>query len=177
MFGGISKRELFRKVYDENFSFIYSFVYPRLGGNSAAAQDMVQEVFLAALKSFEKFKGMSSYSTWLCSIAKHKLIDYYRKTADCSIVQYDNEQDSDSLVDIENDILKLESKEAVVRVLDRMSPVYRHCLILKYMDDCTMKEIGDILGRTPKAVDGMLQRAKAEFKKEYIKTVGDESHE
>jgi RNA polymerase sigma-70 factor (ECF subfamily) len=43
------------------------------------AEDLVQETFLAAVQSKERFKGQSTEKTWLFSILKHKLIDYYRK--------------------------------------------------------------------------------------------------
>ncbi len=44
-----------------------------------AAEEMVQETFLAALQARERFAGNSSEKTWLVSILKHKTIDYLRK--------------------------------------------------------------------------------------------------
>lgn len=43
------------------------------------AKDLVQETFLAGLKSKSNFKGEASERTWLISILKRKIIDYYRK--------------------------------------------------------------------------------------------------
>ena len=43
------------------------------------AEDLVQEVFLAAADSLDKFKKQSSPKTWLFQILNHKLVDYYRK--------------------------------------------------------------------------------------------------
>ena len=43
------------------------------------AEDLVQETFLAAVQSQDRFKGRSSEKTWLFSILKHKVIDHYRK--------------------------------------------------------------------------------------------------
>jgi RNA polymerase sigma-70 factor (ECF subfamily) len=43
-----------------------------------AAEDIVQNTFLAALESIEKFKGNSTPRTWLFSILKHKIADHYR---------------------------------------------------------------------------------------------------
>ena len=42
------------------------------------AEDLVQETFLSAHQSYESFKGKSSVKTWLFSILKHKIADYYR---------------------------------------------------------------------------------------------------
>lgn len=44
-----------------------------------ASEDLVQETFLSAVKSFEKFKGHSQPKTWLFSILKNKIMDYHRK--------------------------------------------------------------------------------------------------
>ncbi len=42
------------------------------------AEELVQETFLAAIRSKERFQGLSSEKTWLFSILKHKIIDHYR---------------------------------------------------------------------------------------------------
>lgn len=49
--------------------------------NSELAEDLVQESFLAGLKSLEKFKGLSSERTWLFAILKNKIADHYRKSS------------------------------------------------------------------------------------------------
>lgn len=46
--------------------------------NQAAAEDCVQETFIAALKSFHRFQGKSSPKTWLFSILKNKITDHFR---------------------------------------------------------------------------------------------------
>jgi len=47
--------------------------------NREIAEDLVQETFLAAVKSRERFRGQSTEKTWLFGILKHKVIDHYRK--------------------------------------------------------------------------------------------------
>ena len=42
------------------------------------AEDLVQDAFLSAYQSYDKFKGQSNVKTWLFSILKHKIADYYR---------------------------------------------------------------------------------------------------
>lgn len=50
-------------------------------GKVDLAEDLVQETFLAGLKSQSNFKGQSSERTWLFSILKFKIADHYRKTS------------------------------------------------------------------------------------------------
>jgi RNA polymerase sigma-70 factor (ECF subfamily) len=63
---------------DQYGDYLYRFALSRLR-DRAAAEDLVQETFLAALHARENFKGRSSVTTWLTGILKHKIIDYFRK--------------------------------------------------------------------------------------------------
>ncbi|GHC10845.1 sigma-70 family RNA polymerase sigma factor [Cerasicoccus arenae] len=57
---------------------LYKFAYFRVN-NTALAEDLVQETFLAAIKGKDRFSGKASVKTWLTGILKNKVIDYYRK--------------------------------------------------------------------------------------------------
>lgn len=57
---------------------LYRFALVRVR-SEAAAEDLVQDTFLAGIQAFDKFSGKSSVSTWLTGILKHKIIDYFRK--------------------------------------------------------------------------------------------------
>ncbi len=58
--------------------YLYNYAISKLLSKDLA-EDLLQETFLAAFKSKEKFKGKSSEKTWLISILKIKIADYYRK--------------------------------------------------------------------------------------------------
>lgn len=57
---------------------LYKFAHFRVN-NTAMAEDLVQETFLAAIKAKDRFSGRSSVKTWLTGILKNKIVDYYRK--------------------------------------------------------------------------------------------------
>lgn len=63
---------------DEYGDALYVFARMRLDDDELAF-DFVQETFLAGLKSLASFEGKSSVKTWLISILKRKIIDYYRQ--------------------------------------------------------------------------------------------------
>lgn len=63
---------------DEHGDCLYRYALVRVR-TPETAQDLVQETFLAALRGYEKFGGRSSERSWLCSILKNKIVDYYRK--------------------------------------------------------------------------------------------------
>ncbi|NOZ13511.1 MAG: sigma-70 family RNA polymerase sigma factor [Acidobacteria bacterium] len=65
---------------DNHGDYLYRFALLRIH-NTHLAEDMVQETFLAALKSTASFEGRSSERTWLTGILKRKIVDHYRKNA------------------------------------------------------------------------------------------------
>ncbi len=58
--------------------YLFNYTISRVSDRDIA-QDLVQDTFLAGLKSMINFKGNASERTWLVSILKRKIIDYYRK--------------------------------------------------------------------------------------------------
>ncbi|WP_248722161.1 sigma-70 family RNA polymerase sigma factor [Seonamhaeicola sp. ML3] len=58
--------------------YLFNYTISRVSDRDIA-QDLVQDTFLAGLKSMNNFKGEASERTWLISILKRKIIDYYRK--------------------------------------------------------------------------------------------------
>ena len=58
--------------------YLFNYTISRVNDREMA-QDLVSETFLAGLKSMSNFKGEASERTWLISILKRKIIDYYRK--------------------------------------------------------------------------------------------------
>jgi RNA polymerase sigma-70 factor (ECF subfamily) len=60
--------------------YLFNYAIGRLR-DAAKAQDLVQEVFLAALKGRQRFAGRSAERTWLTGIMRHKIYDHYRKAS------------------------------------------------------------------------------------------------
>lgn len=58
--------------------YLFNYTISRVSDRDIA-QDLVQDTFLAGLKSMANFKGEASERTWLISILKRKIIDHYRK--------------------------------------------------------------------------------------------------
>ncbi|OGP75274.1 MAG: hypothetical protein A2V86_07190 [Deltaproteobacteria bacterium RBG_16_49_23] len=60
--------------------YLFRYALMRLR-DKTAAEETVQETFLAALKGKDQFKGQASVRTWLVGILKHKIMDYFRKSS------------------------------------------------------------------------------------------------
>lgn len=171
-------KENFKKIYETNFNSVYSFVFLRLAANKEATEDIVQETFISAMKGLINYKGTSSHKTWLCGIAKNKILNYYRNNIRKEDFAYAEELDyvKDNQ-DIEFMIINLETRKIILETLNNLKSIYKYVLILKYMDDYSVNEIATCLCKTPKSIDGILQRSKNSFKKEFFKISGDELYD
>ncbi len=70
----------FTKFYETYVDRIYKFVFYRVGGNKALAQDLTQDVFLKAFEAFDRYDPAVSEVSWLYTIARNHLINTYAKT-------------------------------------------------------------------------------------------------
>src|SRR5688572_13077239 len=58
---------------------VYSYVYWRLAPANDAVEDLVQDVFLEAWQSLQRYRGDGGLAAWLVGIARHKVQDHYRR--------------------------------------------------------------------------------------------------
>ncbi len=149
------------------------------------AEDLVQETFLSALKSKDSFLANSSEKTWLTSILKNKIVDYYRKKSTQNEL---NIFDKDSKDDFMNHFFENEGKyeghwtetasprnwkKDLDTTVEReeFQNILRHCLrklpektaavfTLKNMEDLESEEICKELNITPSNYWVMMHRAK-----------------
>jgi len=158
--------EEFYNVYRNR---IYFLVLEQVGQDHGAAEDLAQEVFLAALGSLDKFRGDSHLYTWLRSIAFHKINDFYRHQAREPKPEQSS-PDFDPLKQLEQTgnnepatITVLESEEirqSVHQALGSLPHDYQKVLVMKYLEEMPVLEISQVMGRSPKSVEGLLSRAR-----------------
>jgi RNA polymerase sigma-70 factor, ECF subfamily len=141
---------------------LYTLVLSRVSeGNDA--EELVQEIFLNCLKGFNIFRGESSLWTWMCSVARHEIADYYRKRYAKNAIK------TLPLVDflISENVLVRDSHQVSQKVTDilrQMSSHYRELLLLKYVDGMKVAVIAVQLQKTAKAIESDLFRAREEFR-------------
>jgi len=158
------------QMYNANVDRVYSLVFNQVDRDHEVAQEIVQETFIAAVKSVKYFQVRSSIFTWLCSIANRKIADYYRrkKREDKHLVGYDIESEKMSnssqgtTAHGETEDLNIVVRQALAKL-----PLhYRQAIIFKYVEGFSVSDIGEIMGRTDKSVEGLLTRARKELQDE-----------
>jgi RNA polymerase sigma-70 factor, ECF subfamily len=151
---------------------LFSLVMHEVGGDIPASQDIVQETFLSAIKSVTKFKGESRVYTWLVGIAHHKVADYYRalKREHQHTTRLSNSQmaGKSEIIDASPspEILTENAEESLLveKALKELPADYRQVLLYKYVDDLSVLEISQIMKKSAKSIEGLLSRARREFK-------------
>jgi len=154
------------ELYNTYADRIYSLVFNQVGRNHEVAQDIIQEAFVAALKSAPKFRGQSKVYTWLCSIVNKKVSDFYRRQKRQAKYQTVEPLEADKISSdppAPDAVESEEKQEATQQALFSLPLHYRQVLLLKYVEEMSVLEIGKIMSRSPKSVEGLLTRARKEM--------------
>lgn len=177
--GDNTAREEFYNIYRNR---LYTLVLEQVGRDQTVTEDLVQETFLAALGSLDKFRGDSQLYTWLRSIALHKINDFYRRQArepkpQESFPDFDAMKQLEQTGDDEPEALTMleseEVRQSVHQALVGLPQDYQEVLVLKYLEEMPVLEISQVMGRSPKSVEGLLSRARKAMRANLV----DNNHE
>ena len=130
--------------------------------------DLVQEVFLAAWGNLSEYRGTSSLQSWLMGIARHKVEDYYRaRLREPGPLETTGEKSSfETLSPNLDDLLDNELvRKKTWQVLARLPEKYRVVLLWRYWDKCSARAMAARTGKTEKAIERLLARARDEFRR------------
>jgi RNA polymerase sigma-70 factor (ECF subfamily) len=130
--------------------------------DQGAAEEVVQDAFVAAWKGLDNFRGDSALRTWLFSLVSHKVIDHRRRRSvppaeDWVFERKSTGTGSDPAADVEADSFMTELGVALAELPYRQ----RACWLLREVEGLTHPEIGAIMTLSAGAVRGQLTRARA----------------
>ncbi len=142
----------FIDYYNQYKHKVYSFVLYRVGGETQLAEDLTSDIFLKAFERFETYNDSYAFSTWVFTIARNTIIDHYRKTQgvhiDLEDIQEVTPDDRETIEDWHIELDKAPKLEAIYKALDKCSDFQKDCIIMKYLEDKTTKEIAEITDET-----------------------------
>lgn len=147
---------------------VYSIAY-RMTGNREDAEEVLQETFLSVYKSLSKFKGKSSFSTWLYRIAVNAALMKLRKkkvetvSLDEPLISDDGNHLRREVVDWSTPEDLVEQKrlmEVISKAIDSLPNTYRAVILLRDGEGLTNSEVAKILKTSVPAVKSKLHRAR-----------------
>ena len=146
---------------------VYAYVRHRLAPRAEAVDDVVQDVFVAALDGLPRFTGASGLRAWLLGIARHKVEDYYRRQLRAPESLDDDPGGAGPAartppVDEAIDRGRIEARTR--RVLRRLPEAYGVVLLWRYWENRSVREMAEATGKTEKAIEHLLARARARFR-------------
>jgi RNA polymerase sigma-70 factor (ECF subfamily) len=148
-------------LYDDALPDVYGYLVRRCG-SATTAEDLTAETFLAAVAAVQRGTVERLTTAWLIGVARHKLVDHWRRRAreerNLAAVAGDASEVDDPW-DAELDAALAHA------VLAQLGPHHRSALTLRYLDGLPVPEVADLLGRTVHATEALLVRAKAAFRR------------
>ncbi len=158
-------------LYDEALPQVYGYLLARCG-RRALAEDLTSETFLAAATACRRVPPPALSTGWLIGVARHKLVDHWRAA--------EREERGLHAVDPgggvdEPDPWDEAHLDALLarEVLDALSGTHRAALTLRYLDGLPVRDVARTLGRTERAAEALLVRARSAFRRAYDRRTHD----
>jgi len=152
-------KRAFREFYNVTKPRLLKWVESRVD-NHKDAEEIVQDSFLSLIESLPVFRGKSSLKTFLTSIARHEIADYWRKKYAKKAILTVPFMDQ---VYTEKLYSSIETSVEVERVFAKLLPEEELILRLKYEDNLSVGEIAKKIGASVKATESKLFRARKAF--------------
>ncbi|MFO7973649.1 MAG: RNA polymerase sigma factor [Candidatus Hydrogenedentota bacterium] len=153
-----------RVLYERHFDALFAHVYARVGGDRECAREIVQDCWMAAvrrIRSFDPARG--SFANWLRGIAERVLLGQRRRWARRQrLAQGGPAVPESTMADRPS-----EAAERVAWVLAELPENYAAVLRAKYEEQQPVAEIAKAWGRSVKAVESLLSRARAAFRRNW----------
>lgn len=139
----------------------------RLMGDPAKAEDIVQEVYLLAWKSFDRYQRGTNCRAWLFKILFNTVQSQFRKWFNTKLIAGGGEFLEQTLVYTPPLPVRL-SDQDILDALEKLSPEYRAVLLLADVEDFAYKEIAEALEIPIGTVMSRLSRARRLLRKELV---------
>ncbi len=153
------KRKLFSRIYDKHIDKIYRFVLIKVNSREMA-EDLTSEAFSRTWVTFkEKGEEIENIQAFLYKTAKNLVIDHYRKKGKFQIVSANNPAIIDPRQDLEKNAVLNSDIEFIRKALSNLKEDYQNAIIWYYLDDLSISDVSELLGRTKEATRVLIHRA------------------
>ena len=150
-------------LYDVALPQVYGYLLARCG-RRALAEDLTAETFLAAVDAVRRDGAATLSVPWVIGVARHKLVDHWRRQARDERrlrAMVDDSPPPEDPWDVQLDLVRARE------TLERLGPHHRAALTLRYLDDLPVPGVAALLDRTVHATEALLVRARIAFRRAY----------
>jgi RNA polymerase sigma-70 factor (ECF subfamily) len=152
-------RESFAMLYKQYLPKVFRYVSYKVG-NTSVAEDLTSNVFEKALVSFSRYRSdKAAFSTWLFSIARHTMADYFKVNRKRVTIPLDFIADTSEEDNPEDTLSKKEELQRLHVFLSRLSPQEQEIISLKFGAEVTNRQIAGMLKLSESNVGVIVYRA------------------
>jgi RNA polymerase sigma-70 factor (ECF subfamily) len=150
--------EAFSDFYRANGPTVYGYLLRLCGGDRSLAEDLTQDVWLALVRELSIQRTDCADIRWLLTVARSRFFDWARRDrrakAKMVLLHPVRETPDDE-----------PSRTDVLDSLDRLQPLHRAVLMMRYVDRLPVPTIAGEIGRNLTATNSLLARARAELRR------------
>ena len=165
----------FRAWYERTWPRVYGYIASRAAGDDGLAEEITQQTYVAAIAGRAAFDGRSDSATWLCAIARNKLVDHFRRL--------DREERRGRRVVVRELHVRAgttstawsapEDRQLIELALRTLPALQRMVLTLVALDGLSVPEVARAIGKSAAATQSLLARARDGFRRAWAKEIGD----
>ncbi len=150
-------------MYEASLPIVYGFLHLRVAGDKLLAEDLTAETFAAAAQAFREGRPETVTISWLRTVARRRLIDHWRRQrvhrerSVGNISAFESDSDPD-----------VADRHAVLEALGRLAGNQRTALVLQHVEGYGVREVAELIGRSEKATESLLSRARSAFRSAYL---------
>lgn len=166
----------FDEFFADYFPRLFRFAVLRLR-DPDAAEDLVQNSLIAAVRHLGSWRGEATLFTWLCTICRREIAAWEKRTSRRVSVPF-SEDDPGLRAALESigagaeapdaGLTRADTGRIVQLVLDHLPPRYSRALEWKYLEDLSVDAVAARLQCTPKAAESLLTRARDAFRDAFV---------
>lgn len=152
-------KDAFGELYERYTERIFNYVYYRTG-NVHDAEDLTARVFQRAMNHIHNYTDRGvPFSAWLYRIAHNLVANWHRDRSRKQEIPIDDLPVLPAKADHpETTLVRTEEQDALLRLIRRLPPERQNLLILKFVENLSNAEIGQIMGRSEGAVKSLYHR-------------------
>ena len=146
------------QLYDEYASPIYAYLYRRVQ-DAQLAEDLTSEVFVRMLQAIRANRlWKTSFQGWLYRIAHNLVVDHYRKQPAAPLLELDEQLVADQK-DLDSAVAERLSRQRLRSAIRLLTPEQQQVLALRFGQQLSAPETGDVIGKSVSAVEALQHRA------------------
>ncbi|HEU4354714.1 MAG TPA: RNA polymerase sigma factor [Actinomycetota bacterium] len=155
----------FGAFYADALPRVYGYFLCRCGGDRALAEDLTQETFMAGVRELHRGSSISAPTAWILGIARHKLVDHYRRheREQRKLEAIGGAAETDVSLEWGNE----ECRQLAIEALSVVAAPQRAALVLHYLDGFPVAEVAGMLGKSEHAIESLLARGRQSFRRAY----------